>query len=70
MAKAIIYSVIYLDQLVNCLSAAKDTLHMAKIVADLIITCNKSEMTQKSNLASNFPNTKAVKGTNIICNNV
>lgn len=60
----------YLAQHPNRLSNTKDTLYVAKIVDGLPITQNKSEMTQKSNLAINFLNTKAVQDISVIYNNI
>lgn len=63
IVKAITSLVTYLGQYPKRFFDTKDVLYMAKIVASLSITCNRSKMTQKSNSITNFPNIKLVQDT-------
>lgn len=51
-------------------SATKVALYVEKKVAGLLITHNKSKIDWKSDLATNFINTKAVQDRSIVYNNI
>lgn len=55
VAKAITSLETYLGPRPNHFSVAKYDLYIAKTIANLPITCNKSKMTQKSNFANKSP---------------
>lgn len=50
VVKTITSLLIYLDYYPNRLFVAKNTLYLAKTVANLSITCNKSKITPKNNV--------------------
>lgn len=58
VAKAITSLIIYLSQYPNRFPTSKDILYIAKTITGLLITYNKSEITQKSDLVTDFSNTK------------
>lgn len=69
-ANIIISLAIYLKFLLKYLFNTKDVLYMVKKVVGLQITHNKSVMTQKSILTTNFKNTKVDLVMNIICKTI